>query len=43
MTIILLVIALVCWLLEEIGKLPARFSILLVILALLLPLVGVGR
>lgn len=41
MTLILLVIALVCWLLEEIGKLPARFSILLVILALLLPLVGV--
>lgn len=33
---ILLVLALVCWVLEEIGKLPARFSILVVILALLL-------
>lgn len=43
MLTILLVIALVCWVLEEIGKLPARFSILLVVLALLLPVLGVAR
>jgi hypothetical protein len=41
MLTVLLIVALVCWILEEIGKLSARFSILLVILALLLPLVGV--
>lgn len=43
MLVVLLVVAAVCWILEEIGKLPARFSILLVILALLLPALGVAR
>lgn len=32
----LLLVALLLWILEEVGKMPARFSILLVIVALLI-------
>lgn len=39
-TLALLIIAAICWILEEVGKLPARFSILLVIIALLFGAVG---